>query len=123
MSLANWFLIHHEQNWLGSFPLEYRPLYHGRYVDDIFVLFKSSDPLKRFQNYLNFRHVNMPFTIAIETEQNNKMSFLDANIISEQGKFVKYVYRKPTFSGVYTHSDSLLLDTYKIGIIYTLVDR
>ena len=34
----------------------------------------------------------MPFTIAIETEQNNKISFLDANIISEQGKFVKCVY-------------------------------
>ena len=65
----------------------------------------------------------MPFTVAIETEQNNKISFLDANIISEQGKFGKCVYRKPTFSGVCTHFDSFLLDTYKIGIIYTLVDR
>ena len=65
----------------------------------------------------------MPFTIGVETEQNNKISFLDANIISEQGKFVKCVYRKPTFTGVCTQFDSLLLDTYKIGMIYTLVDR
>ena len=42
-SLANAFLVHHEQNWLGSCPLEYRPSYYRRYVDDIFVLFKSSD--------------------------------------------------------------------------------
>ena len=40
-SLAH--LAHHEQNWLDSCPLEYRPLYYQRYVDDIFVLSKSSD--------------------------------------------------------------------------------
>ena len=45
-SLANAFLTHHEQDWLDSCPLEYRPLYYRRYVDDIFVLFKSSDHLK-----------------------------------------------------------------------------
>ena len=45
-SLANAFLAHHEQNWLDNCPVEYRPLYYRRYVDDIFVLFQSSDPLK-----------------------------------------------------------------------------
>ena len=58
----------------------------------------------------------------IETEQNNKISFLDVNVIREQGNFVTNVYRKPTFSGVYTHFDSFLPDTYKIGMIYTLID-
>ena len=42
-SLANAFLAHHEQNCLDGCPLEYRTLYYRRYVDDIFVLFKSSD--------------------------------------------------------------------------------
>ena len=51
------------------------------------------------------------------------MSFLDVNVIREQGKFVTSVYRKPTFSGVYTHFDSFLPDTYKIGMIYTLANR
>ena len=43
------------------------------YIDDILVLFKSSEHLKRFQSYLNSRHVNMPFTIETEekTEQQN----------------------------------------------------
>ena len=117
-SLANAFLTHHEQDWLDSCPLEYRPLYYRRYVDDIFALFKSTDPFKRCQSYLNSCHVNMSFTI--ETEQNNKISFLDVNVISEQGKFITSVYQKPTFSGVYTHFDSFLPDTWKIGMIYTL---
>ena len=60
----------------------------------------------------------MPFTI--ETDQRNKISFLDVNVIREQGKFTTSVSRKPTFSGVYSHFDSFLPDTYKIGMIYTL---
>ena len=56
----------------------------------------------------------MSFTI--ETEQNNKISSLDVNVIRQQC----YVYRKPTFSGVYIHFDSFLPSTYKIGLIYTI---
>ena len=33
------------------------------------------------------------------------MSFLEVNIIREQGKSTTLVYRKPTFSGIYTHFD------------------
>ena len=46
----------------------------------------------------------MSFTI--ETEQNNKISFLDVNVVCEQGKFTVNIYQKLTFSGVYTHFDS-----------------
>ena len=112
-SLANAFLTHHEQDWLDSSPLEYRPLYYRRYVDDIFVLFKPPDHyLKRFQSYLNFCHVSMSFTI--ETEQKNKISFLDVNVIREQGEFITSVYRKPTSSGVYTHFDRFYLIPTKL---------
>ena len=120
-SLANAFLAHHEQNWLDSCPMKSRTWSYRRYVDDIFVLFKSSDHLKRFQSYLNSCHVNMSFTI--ETEQNNKISFIDVNVIREQGESITSVYRKPTFSGVCNHFNSFLPDTYKIGMIYTLVNR
>ena len=63
----------------------------------------------------------MSFTV--ETEQNNKISFLDGSVIREQGKFVTSVYRKPFFSGVYTYFDSFLPDTCKTGMIYTLINR
>ena len=50
-------------------------------------------------------------SFRIEPEQNNKISFLDINVIREQGKFITSIYQKPTFSGVYTHFDSFIPDT------------
>ena len=120
-SLANAFLAHHGKIWLDKCPLKYRPWYYRSYVDDIFVLFKSSDHLKWFQIYLNSRHANMSFTI--ETEQTNKISFLDIHVIREQGKFTTTVYWKPTFSGACTYFDRFLPNTYKTGVIYTFVNR
>ena len=55
-------------------------------------------------------------SFIIETDP---ISFLDINVIREQGKFVTSAYRKPTFSGTYIHFESFLPDTYKIGMIYT----
>ena len=60
---------------------------------------------------------------TIETKQSNKMSLLDVNVIREQGKFITNVYQKPAFIGAYTHFNRFLPDTYKIGVIRTLVNR
>ena len=58
-----------------------------------------------------------------EQEKNGKLSFLDVEVSREKGKFVTTVYRKPTFSGVYTHFESFLPTVYKFGMVYTLVYR
>ena len=39
-------------------------------------------------------------SFSAEIEKENKFSFLDVNVIREQGKFTTTIYRKPTFSGV-----------------------
>ena len=54
-------------------PSESRPAFYRRYVDDIFVLFKSTDHLKKFRNYFNICQPNMSF--SFEEEENGKMSF------------------------------------------------
>ena len=100
-TLANAFLVYHEKKWLEPCPLEHRTFYYRRYVDDTFVLFNSPKHLKRFQSYLNFPHVNISCTI--ENKNDNRMSFLNVNIIHEQSQFTTSVYRKSTFSGIYTH--------------------
>ena len=76
-SLGNAFLSYHEKNWLNSCPQGFKPVFYRRYVDDIFVFFKSNDHLKHFQEFLNSCHINMSFLTTI--------------------------YRKPTFSGVYSN--------------------
>ena len=99
-SLANAFLSYHEKNWLKNCPQEFKPVFYWHYVD-IFMLFKLNDHLKYFQDFVNSCHIDMSF--SMETEKENKLSFLNVEIICEQGKFATTIYRKPTFSGVYSN--------------------
>ena len=48
-SLACVFLCFHEQIWLNDCPEDFKPAHYRRYVDDIFVLFRSPDILKNLQ--------------------------------------------------------------------------
>ena len=50
--------------------------------------------------------MNMSF--SMKTEKENKLSFLDIEIIGEKGKFTTKVYQKTTFSGVYSNFHSFL---------------
>ena len=63
----------------------------------------------------------MSFTI--ENEKDNRMSFLDFNVIREKDKFTTSVYRKPPFSGICTHFDGFLPFSNKIGLLHTLLYR
>ena len=92
---------------------------YKRYVDDIFVLFKSKEHLKLFVNYMNSKHRNIKFTF--ETEDSNNFSFLDVKITRQNKRFVTSIFRKATFSGVFTNYDSFIFDTYKIGLVHTLL--
>ena len=62
-SLANAFLTYYEKNWLNNCPQGFKPVFYRRYVDDIFLLFKSNDHLKYLQDFLNSCHSNMSFSM------------------------------------------------------------
>ena len=51
--LANAFLSYHKKNWLNNCLQGFKPVFYRRYVDDIFILFKSNDHVKSFQGFLN----------------------------------------------------------------------
>ena len=120
-SLANAFLCFHEQTWLNECPEDFKPVYYRRYVDDIFVLFRSPDHLEKFTSYLNLKHKNINFTY--EKESNDSLPFLDILILSSENGFKTSVYHKQTFSGVYSNFNSFIYDQYKIGLIFTLLFR
>ena len=117
-TLANAFLSHCEKIWLEKCPQEIKPLFYRRYVDDIFVLFESQDRLIKFWDYFSGCYPNMSF--SHEVERDGKLSFLEVNVFREEGQLVTNVYRKPTFSGVYTHFESFLPATHNFGMVYTL---
>ena len=44
-------------------------------------------------------------SFSFEQEVNGNLSLLDVEVSRKQGKLVTIIYRKPTYSGVYTHFD------------------
>ena len=65
----------------------------------------------------------------METERENKFFFVYVEFICEQGKIYTIekkgkvrttVYRKPSFSGVYSNFQSYLSSVYKSGMVNTL---
>ena len=120
-TLGNAFPVLFEKYRLQSCPSEFKPHYYRRYVDDIFVLFTSPKHVEASWNFLNGRHANISF--AIEPEKQNRMSFLDVQIIREDKAFTTSVYCKPTFSRVSTHFNRFLPSTYKFGPVYKLACR
>ena len=118
-TLANIFLCYHETTWLKDCPKSFKPVYYKRYVDDIFVLFEKLEQVSRFVKYMNKRHKNIKF--LFETEKDNSFSFLDVKISREKDKFTTRVFRKDTFSGVYTNFSSFVALEHKFGLVYTLL--
>ena len=120
-TFANIFLCHHETTWLKNCPKAFKPVYYKRYVDDIFVLFEKPEQVSQFVNYMNKRHKNIKF--SFETEKDNSFSFLDVKISREKDKFTTNVFRKDTFSGIYTNFSSFVALEHKFGLMYTLLHR
>ena len=99
-TLGNVFLCYHEKIWLQNCPSEFKHVIYRRYVDDTFLLFCSKHHIEKFQNYLNRQHKHIKFTS--KTENENSISFLDIKITRGNNKLMTSVYRRPTFSGVFT---------------------
>ena len=87
----------------------------------MFVLFKAKEHLKLFVNYMNSKHKNIKFTF--ETEDSNNFSFVDVKITHENKRFVTSIFRKATSSGIFTNSNSFIFDSYKTGLVHTLLLR
>ena len=120
-SFANIFLCYYEKIWLGECPLEFKPLFYRRYVDDTFLIFRDSNHIPLFLNYLNEKHASIQFTS--ETENDNTISFLDIDINNTPDGFQTSVYRKPTFTGLSTKFSSFIPLQYKRNLISTLAFR
>jgi len=119
--VANVFLDKLETEFLNDCPAEFKPKFYLRYLDDTFILFNNADESKLFLEYCNSKHSQINFTC--ETETNDKLAFLDVTVSRENNTFITSVYRKKTFSGQCTNYFSYSFLRYKIGSIYTLINR
>ena len=83
-------------------------------------MFWSKGHVKKF-DYVNTKHPNIRFIIEIEHQ--NSFSFLDIKIIrnTEKNAFETSVYRKRTFSAVFTNFKRFIPLRYKTGMLETML--
>ena len=118
-TLANIVSVNYGSKWLKEYPTQFAPKYYRRYVDDIFLLFQAKDHVKKFFRYMNSRHPNIKFTC--EEGNDNKISFLDISITRTENTLTTSIFKKKTFSGVYSNFHSHLPTDYKKGLISTFL--
>ena len=110
-----------EKRWLQDCPAEFKPILYRRYVDDTFLLFKCNSHVDLFLNYVNSQHPNIKFTC--DKEKDSTLPFLDINIKKEESEFITSIYRKPTFTGLFSKYYAFSPKQNKENLIYTLTVR
>ena len=87
-----------------------------RYLDDIFTLAKNlEENLKSYLIRLNNINNKIKFT---EERVNNKiLNFLDVQVTTEEDKFDKNVFRKPSYAGNILHFNSNHPFGIKMGVL------
>ena len=91
------------------------------FVDDTFSLFDGCESAEEFLNCLNRLHLSLRFTM--EGEKNNRLPFMDVLVIRGESGLSTTVYRKPTFTGLYTRWDSYCSTGQKIALVRSLAHR
>ena len=97
------------------------PLLYSRFVDDTFSIFASKEKSEEFFTKLNSMDSALRFTV--EYEEDGRLPFIDVQIRRTDGIFERSVYRKPTFTGVYTRWDSFSPTSQKIRLMKSLTPR
>ena len=118
-ALADIFMCSFENKCLKDCPHSLKPVFYRRYVNDIFVLFSSLDQVEKFKKHLSSKYPNVK--VLLEKESDGRLSLSPINIFHKKGKFVTNVYQEKTFSAVYTNFNSFVPETYKTGLIESLL--
>ena len=119
--VANIFLNHFETHCLAECPINFKPQFYRRYLDDTFLIFRNEDQAKQFFNFINNRHNNITFTFEGSTE--NSIAFLDVKVTRKNDLFSTSIYRKPTFTGQGIIFFSNIYHKYKSAALFTLINR
>ena len=117
--LANLFMGYHENDWIEKAQVA-KSTFYNRYVDDIFVVFEPELDAETFHTYSNTKHKNIKFTYEKKIE--NKLPFLDI-LISNNENLQTSVFHKKTYTRLLLNYFSFVPDSYKYGLIKTLIDR
>ena len=97
------------------------PLLYCRFVDDTFSIFSSRKKSEEF--FLKLNRLNPALRFTVECEEDGRLPFMDVQIRRTDGIFERSIYRKPTFTCIYTRWDSFSPTSQKIGLMRSLTSR
>ena len=96
--------------------------FYRRYVDDIFAILDRETDVDSLLLSFNCAHPSIRFTA--EFEKDDSFNFLDVLLCRRSdGSLKRSVYRKPTWTGQYTHFRSFVPLRQKRNLIHTLTHR
>ena len=118
--VANIYMEHFETRALETAP--HPPSIWKRYVDDTFVIQKTTHKEEFFQ-HLNSIEEKIQFT-AENTKADGSLPFLDTLVtVKEDGSLSTSIYRKPTHTNQYLQWDSHHSIANKFSVINSLIHR
>ena len=121
--VANLFMEWLEKEAILSAPLDCRPRFWRRYVDDVLEIIKAGTT-RKLTEHLNTIDPTASIKFTNEEEDQGKIAFLDTLIVRKEDGSVKLlVYRKKTHTDQYLNFKSQHPLHHKLGVIRTLMDR
>ncbi|XP_072037314.1 uncharacterized protein [Amphiura filiformis] len=121
--VANLFMEWLEKEAIMTAPLDCKPKYWRRYVDDVLEIIQKDTTLK-LTEHLNTIDPTGNIKFTHEEEDQGKIPFLDTLIVRrEDGSVKMLVYRKKTHTDQYLNFKSQHPLHQKLGVIRTLMDR
>ncbi|MCP4489756.1 MAG: hypothetical protein GY820_20935 [Gammaproteobacteria bacterium] len=119
VALSELFMWCVESDALSSCPT--KPLFYGRYIDDIFVVARDQDSFRTMLRHFNESNPHLPqLKFTAEEESNRTLSFLDVLIHRTSTEFEFSVHRKGTHSDRYCHPRSAVPSSILTGLIRTM---
>ena len=97
-------------------------IYYRRYVDDILIIF-NNDIITAEDILQQFNNIDKNLTFTMTEENNNRISFLDLDIIRTPNKIELGIYRKDTNTDITIHNTSNHPHEHKIAAYRFYVNR
>ena len=121
--IANLVMENLEQQAIATAPIECKPRFFKRYVDDILEIVTRGTE-EQLTEHLNNVDDTGSLKFTYECEEEGKIPFLDTLIVRKPDGSVKLlIYRKPTHTNQYLNFESAHPLYHKLGVIRTLLDR
>ena len=105
-----------------KFTVEHKEIkFYCRYVDDCFLLADISLNSLMIQNWFNILHGKLKF--SIETEEENKISYLDILVTRTNTSFETSIFRKPVHPQLFQRYLSCFAPKYKRNLVSCMLTR